>query len=96
MNIKPTTKRAINAILHELLYEPDLPILDVKVALYGHNLDVPSWDGAIFCGRDGSLREELYYQADKFSVPVLVKNAMLVFEWHKMESGRYEINSYVS
>lgn len=96
MRISPQTRRAINAVLHKLLYEPDLPILDVKVVLYGHKLEVPSWDGAIFCGRDVSLSEDLYFQADEHSVPQLVENAKLVFQWHKMESGRYEINTYVS
>jgi len=51
--------------------------------------DGTPWSG-ILCGDDGNTSIELKID-DK-----LIDNAMLILQWHKMESGRYEINTYIS
>lgn len=38
----------------------------------------------IYCGRDGQVHEQIG------------PNTWLTLTWHKMESGRYEVNAYVS
>jgi hypothetical protein len=41
-------------------------------------------ESAIYCGRDGSSNEQVG------------NHTWLALQWHKMESGRYEINAYLS
>src|ERR1700690_2179569 len=48
----------------------------------------------IICGEDGRAKFDLASVAGGLSA--VVDNAVLVLEWHKFHSGRFEINTYVS
>lgn len=54
-------------------------------------------DSHIFTREDGSARMDLAFtnREDPMS-PVPIGNAMLVFSFHEMQSGRFEITAYVS
>ena len=54
--------------------------IDEALTVNGFNTLEP----AIYCGRDGSVHEQVG------------ERTWLVMQWHKMETGKYEVNAYVS
>lgn len=56
--------------------------------------DGTPWEGFL-CGEMGSARIEIAF-IDEFERLDPVTNSLLALQWFKMESGRYEINAYLS
>jgi hypothetical protein len=86
-----TMKNRINRELHSLAtYFPAIPIDAIFNIVETHTNerviqeDGTAW-GGLLCGEDG--RANFAISAKRFSLTV---------EWHKMPSGVYEINAYVS
>jgi hypothetical protein len=51
----------------------------------------------VFTQPDGRMTQDLAFSnAEQPMAPVPIRNAMLVFSFHQMESGRFEITAYVS
>jgi len=51
----------------------------------------------VFTQPDGRVTQDLAFSnAEQPMAPVPIRNAMLVFMFHQMESGRFEITAYVS
>lgn len=76
-------RKQVNAELQKLaIYHDGLPIslIDDILGRHGFNETEP----AIYCGRDGSSNMKV---GDR---------TYLSLTWHKMESGRYEVVTYVS
>jgi hypothetical protein len=52
------------------------------------------WEG-FFCGEIGSAHINLA-KIEEYEMLNPVTNSLLVIQWYKMDSGRYEINAYLS
>ncbi len=74
----------INEALYQigLTYWDCLPIYKIDSILVDNGLEAT--EAAIYCGRDGSTHEEVG------------QGKYLTLNWHKMESGRYEIVAYLN
>lgn len=84
--IKETTRRnRANVEINELTktYWQSLPISDVAAILTRHGFDPTETDG-IYCGHEGR------------SAAKVGPKTHLYFCWYRMDSGRYEITSYLS
>ena len=96
INLNANIRKQINKQLQENFnkYFPSIPLTEVFEVLKNNNVvavqeDGTPWSGFL-CGDDGNASIELKFNDE------LIDNAMLILQWHKMESGRYEINTYVS
>ena len=76
--------RHVNDFLHELgrASQVSIPLDRIDEVLTACGFD--SLKPRILCGRDGSIHEPVG------------RNRWLALQWHKHESGRYEVNAYVS
>lgn len=76
--------RHVNDFLHELgrASQVSIPLDRIDEVLTACGFD--SLEPMILCGRDGSIHEPVG------------RNRWLALQWHKHESGRYEVNAYVS
>ena len=63
-------------------YHDGLALTEIDAALTAEGFS--SMESAIYCGRDGQSHEQVG------------ERTWLTLCWHKMESGRYEINAYLS
>ena len=82
-------RKEINDQLYDFSkqYWKSIPLSDIRGILNSNGLD---FEDSIITGRDGR---------DTFDLTMgghLVSNSMLVLSWHKMESGSWEINAYLS
>jgi hypothetical protein len=86
--ITPTSRRRITKRLHGLnaLYHQAVPLDDLFDILSDEGL---SFDDCILCGATGHTTLALT------SAGAEVPN-MLVLDWCRMDSGRYEVTSYLS
>lgn len=97
--------RAFEALVRNT-YFPSIPWDKIEAILKANGIvalqeDGTEWAG-FFAGRDGNARIELApadsarseNRTDTFYTPY--ENALLILSWHKMDSGRYEVNLYVS
>lgn len=88
--VSPETaqRKKCNKLLHDItktyykgLSEP-LDLISKALIATGFN---PKGLEGIYCGHDGSC------------APIQVgSRTYLVFQWHKMQSGKFEVNAYVS
>lgn len=86
---KQTRIRA-NKILSRIgIYHDFLPVGEISDKLKEIGIEIPSWDGAIFCGRKGEDKAEITLNGE------MVKNSVLLFQWYK-DNGRFEINAYIT
>jgi len=94
--LKPNIRRQINKQLQETFnkYFDSIPLMEIFEILKINNVIVVQEDGTpwggFLSGNDGNASMELKTDDE------LVDNVMLILQWHKMESGRYEINTYIS
>jgi len=74
----------VNAGLYELgrKYHDFIPVYAIDSLLVENGFDAT--EPAIYCGRDGRIMEEIGH------------GKHLLLHWYKMDSGRYEITSYIS
>jgi len=63
-------------------YHDELALTEIDAVLTAEGFS--SMESAIYCGRDGQSHEQVG------------ERTWLTLCWHKMESGRYEINAYLS
>ena len=77
-------------------YHESIPLTEIDNILRDNGLKLVQEDGSdwsgFLCGEDGSCTIDLATAGT--NIPV--KNFMLVLQWHKMPSGRYEVNTYLS
>lgn len=87
--LTPKERRHINKALTALGdYHLDLPIQQIREILEKYGIEIPGWDGAIFCGAGGVDSEPLFKDG------VEIKH-LLVFTWYKMALN-FECVMYVS
>jgi hypothetical protein len=86
-----TARNRVNKALQGFCrhYFDGLPIGDLAAICQAQGVTLLDSDG-VYCGGDGHCTFELDFAG------ATVQNALLVLDWHKMESGRYEVNAYVS
>jgi hypothetical protein len=82
-------RKAINDQLYDFnkQYWKSIPLSDIRGILNSNGLD---FEDSIITGRDGRDTFDLTMGGHP------VSNSVLVLSWHKMESGNWEINSYLS
>jgi len=91
MKISSKTRRVLNKYLSQIGYSATLPFSAISEKFNESSVRVIDFDdGVILCGDNGRCTFDLSLNG------ILVDNAMLVFHWHKMNSGMYEIVAYVS
>jgi len=77
------------------VYFEEIPLEDLFVACEAEELQPVDEEGSrwtgFLCGAQGTAMFELCDMATR----ELINNARLVVQWYKMQSGRYEIVSYV-
>lgn len=76
---------------------PLQPIVDA-IEEFGYTIiqeDGTAWDGFLV-GADASVTIELGTNPDEKGFYQPITNAALILQWHKMPSGQYEINAYIS
>jgi hypothetical protein len=73
-----------NEVLHAIgrRYHDGLALAEIDAALTVNGFG--ALEPAIYCGRDGSVNEQVG------------ERTWLAMQWHKMETGTYEINAYLS
>lgn len=88
--LESVTERAARSVVNRELWElsrryhDGIPVGRVIEILEAHGFEGDPMHG-IYCGRDGRLHEKVG------------ERTWIAMSWHKMEeSGRYEINAYVS
>jgi len=108
MKILQREKRAVTAGLVELTtpghrtrYFRAIPLKQIQQVLGLHGLKALQEDqtefSGFFCGATGDAFLDLGYgDPDEDGRYEIVKNACLALQWYKMESGRYEITTYLS
>ena len=100
------TRSKINRELSKLPnYHVGIPLDLIESILEKYGLlilqeDNTAYEG-IFTGRDGQASIALGYintanEKDGITFYTPIENSMLIMTWYKMESGRYEIVSYLS
>lgn len=96
MRITTKIRNAVNREMCPLgrTYYDAIPLSVAFDILKRHGLvpvqeDGTEWQG-LLCGEDSSTTFDLSYDGE----PVV--NAVLAFQWHKMPSGKWEINCYLS
>jgi hypothetical protein len=97
MKLKSTVRGKINSQLQRDFsrnYWDSIPLTKIFQILEDNGVvavqeDGTPWDGFL-CGREGSVSIELK------SDDIIIENAMLILQWYKMESSKYELNIYVS
>ena len=79
-----SARMKVNDALHALpIYSETLPLADIDAILTSNGFK--SLEEGIYCGRDGRVHEQIG------------ERTWILFTWHKMDnSGRYEVNAYVS
>jgi len=82
-------RKSINDQLYDFSkqYWKSIPLSDIRGILNSNGLD---FEDSIITGRDGRDTFDLTMGGHP------VSNSMLVLSWHKMESGNWEINAYLS
>jgi hypothetical protein len=82
-------RKAVNDQLYDFnkQYWKSIPLSDIRGILNSNGLD---FEDCIITGRDGRDTFDLTMGGHP------VSNSVLVLSWHKMESGNWEINSYLS
>jgi hypothetical protein len=96
MKINKRVRDSINKMILPVtrVYHDRLPLTDLHRALQSHGVQLVQEDGtpfeAIFCGREGRTT------IDTATLDGQAFQNCLVFSWYKMESGRYEVNAYLS
>jgi len=93
MKITPAQRKEINSDLAAIRYSDTL--LDkLNIVLQDSGLVLLDEEGqrfeGVFCGDDGKAVFDLELNGE------YIDNALLIFYWHKMESGRFEITAYIS
>jgi hypothetical protein len=100
MTIKQKVRNAVNTALRPVnrTYYPRIPLDEIFRACTDNGLQPVQEDGrpwqGILCGTNGSTTFDLTCTQD--NVPEPVENAVLVLQWYKMPSNRYEVNAYLS
>jgi len=95
-----TRAAAFNAIYPFLSGQPqdEIPIGSIFDALEGVGLHAMQEDGTpwsgFLTGRDGSANIQLGIKTDEGYKEV--SNATLFIQWHKFDTGRYEVIGYIS
>lgn len=91
MNLQPSSHRRINDHLCSISskYHDSIPLETIFGVLRKEGVEVlqedgTSWEGFL-CGENSHT-----------TFPLNVKNHVLSLSWYKMESGRWEIVSYLS
>ena len=102
MNIKQTIRNRVNKALAPVgkNFHETIPLTDIFKVCTDNGLqsvqeDGTPWSG-ILCGDDGRTTFDLVAIDRMLLETKPVDNAVLVLEWHRMPSGRYEINTYLS
>lgn len=93
----------LNNDLHPIgaKYHDKIPLADIEkiLAKYGIIMlqeDGTKWEG-MFLGREGRDKFDIGYEASKDGeIYIPIENSVLVMSWYKMDSGRYEVNPYIS
>ena len=105
MNIKQTIRNRVNRVLAPIgrTFHEKIPLNDIfqactNVGLQPLQEDGTPWSG-ILCGDNGRTTFDLAFierERPGYHTSTPVQNAVLVLEWHRMSSGTYEINTYLS
>ncbi len=97
--LTPKEKKALSDIVQKALPQNKyfesatgpLRDMDPEFAKLGFEVD----SEGVYTGKDGSARMDIHRIRDgKWTADI--QNAVLVWNWHKMESGRYELTGYIS
>lgn len=96
--LKPDVKKKINKKIYTLTskYSAQIPLQDIFSILGEYDIIAVDeagepWQGFL-TGRDG----EAHFDLRDTGSNAAVKNSMLLLQWHKMESGSYEIVCYIT
>lgn len=97
VTIKPDVKKKLNKAIYNMTsgkYLQSIPLDDIFKELESFGIVAVDeagepWSGFL-TGRDGTA----YIDLKKDGVPV--KNAVLALQWHKMDTGKYELVCYVT
>jgi len=96
MKLKASIRQKVNKALYPLtnVYHDDIPLEDIFACLKSEGLIVVDesgqpWEGMLL-GADSNTTFDLQLDNEE------VDNAALIMSWHKMPSGRWEVNCYVS
>ena len=83
-NEERKARQRVNEVLHAIgrRYHEGLALTEIDEALTVNGFN--ALEPAIYCGRDGSVHEQVG------------ERTWLAMQWHKMETGTYEINAYLS
>lgn len=98
VSIPSRIRSKINDVLHSIStkYHKSIPITDIFNALKSQDVlpvqeDGTEWSG-LLVGREGRATIDLVRNAEE-KTPF---KSSLIMSWHKMPSGNYEINAYLS
>ena len=100
-------KKKINTQLRKAIptYNPEIPLEDIEAILQQFGLIILQEDntpwGGMLTGADAQATFELAYlesayQKDDMTFYVPIENAGLLLSWYRMQSGKYEIVTYVA
>jgi hypothetical protein len=92
--LKSYNRKHINNLLYDLTYNkyfPSIPISDILDTLNSSGIDIYETD-FILCGADGNTTFEIKDILSEKGI----SNSILILCWHKMQSGNYEIVTYLS
>ena len=99
-------KKKINTQLRTLpTYNPEVPIVEIEEILKNFGLlllqeDNRPWEGMLIGADSQTTFEMAYldsaYEKDGMTFYEPIENAGLMLSWYKMQSGKYEIVTYVA
>jgi hypothetical protein len=96
-------RKKVNTDLHPMgtVYHPHIPMGDIKKILEKYGLimlqeDNTEWSG-FFTGSDATAHIDLGFIETKNDEGTYtpIDNSSLNLQWHKMDSGRYELVAYL-
>ena len=97
MKLNLIIKKQINKQIQKKFsknYFDSIPLTQIFELLNSRDIIAIQEDGTLWsgflCGNKGNVSIELKTNNE------IINNAMLILQWYKMESGRYEINTYIS
>lgn len=98
-------KKEVNSDLGKICsgkYYDEIPLGEILEALEKNNVialqeDGTPWEG-ILCGERAQTQIDIgaIWSENDEGIYTPCDNSMLVLSWYRMQSGRYEINAYVS
>ncbi len=89
MKLKGNVRKAINDRLFDIVkgMHDAIPLNNISKLLEEFGLKM---EEAIFCGREGNTTNDI------FTLSGEEVDVWLVLNWHKFDTGRYEVVAYIS